>query len=73
MYIIQCENFPATLILREINFGSMQYVKTAILTISEALDFELMGIPYLKMSKIPQNVKFGAAKMVKMAVFDLLK
>ena len=53
----------------------MQYVKTAIIKISEALIFELVGISYLKMSKLSQNVKSGAAKMVKlkMAVFDLLK
>ena len=28
----------------------MQNVKTAMLTISEALNFELVGIPYLNMS-----------------------
>ena len=30
-------------------------------------------IVHLKMSKVPKNVKFRAAEMVKMAVFDLLK
>ena len=71
--MLKFSNFHATLILREINFGSMQNVKTTILTITDPLNFELVGISYLKMSKISQNVKFGAAKMVKMAVFDLLK
>ena len=50
----------------------MQNAKTAILTISEALNFELLRISYLKMLKIPKNLEFGA-EMVRMAVFDLLK
>ena len=52
----------------------MQNLKTAILTISEAINFELVKISYLITSKIPQNGKFVAAKMVIItAVFELLK
>ena len=59
-------NFPATLILREINFADFQRV---FLTISEVLNFDSLGIAHLKMSKIPKNSKFGVAQMIKMAVY----
>ena len=37
--------FPVTpLILREINFGSIQKVKTAVLTILKALSFDFLGV-----------------------------
>ena len=47
--------------------------KTAVLTIFEALNFDFGKISHLKMSKVPKNVKFRAAEMVKMAVFGALK
>ena len=46
----------------------------AILMILKALNFDVLKhFTIVNVKKIPQNGKFGAAKMVKMAVFDLLK
>ena len=63
-------NFAATLILREINFRRSN---NPILTFLEALHFDDLGISSLKMTKLSKDLKFRAAKMVKMAVFDILK
>ena len=60
-------NFPAILILREINFGWVQRVKTVISSILEAMNIDFLGISLLKMAKISKNSKFTAAQMVKMA------
>ena len=47
--------------------------KTAILSILEALNLDLLEISHLKMSKIAQKFKCRTAKMIKIAVFDPLK
>ena len=47
--------------------------KSAILAILETVNFDFWEISHLKMSKISKSSKFGEAKMLKMAVFDLLK
>ena len=38
-----------------------------------ALNFDFLGISYLKTSEIYKNAEFKAGKMVKMALFDLPK
>ena len=53
-------HFPATLILRDNHFGCFYMVKNCL---PEALNFDLLEISHLKMSKIPKNQKFRAAKM----------
>ena len=60
--------FPATLNLGEINFGRFQRVKNCCVNNFEGSNFEFLGIPLLKMSKLPKSSKFRAAQMVKMAV-----
>ena len=52
------QDFTATLILREINFGHIV-----------ALHFEFLGIFDIFKFEIPQKSKLEALKMVKMAVF----
>ena len=44
-----------------------------MLTIMEALVYDFEKNSHLKMSEIAKNLKFRAADMVKIAVFDLLK
>jgi len=53
------------------NFGLFQKVKTAVLAILEALNFDFGKIAHLQMSKNHKNSKFRSAGMVKMAVLDL--
>ena len=70
MDIPQCGNleiFHANLILREI-LAYFRRCKTAILTILEAENFDLWKHFSLEMSKIPNNSKFRAAQILKMAV-----
>ena len=65
--------FSATQILREINYGHIEAHKAAILTISAVLKFnfwELLTIPSVL---IILKSKFKASKIVKTAVFYLLK
>ena len=57
-------NFPATQILREINFGWFQKVKTVIFTILETLNFDFLKISQLKMCKITKKLKFRTSKIV---------
>ena len=45
-------------------------LKTAILTILEALNFDIQENSYLEMSKIGKNAKIRAAKVVKMTKID---
>ena len=72
MDVPQCGNLAIfqPLISREINFDLFQKVKTAVLTILEALNFDFFGkISHWNVSTIPKNSKFRAAQLVKMAVF----
>ena len=70
----QCGNFRIILpfrFLREINF---ELPKTAILTISEPLNFEfLRNVLHFSSVKFFQKSKFKAFKIVKITVFDHLK
>ena len=61
-----------TQIFCEINFGSIETLIIAILTILVALNFEFLEIFDIFKWEFPQKSKITASKMVKMAVFDLL-
>ena len=61
-------NFTATLILREINFGSFQKVKNCRFNNFGGFEFGFME-KTLEMSKVPKNSKVRAAQVVEMAVF----
>ena len=50
-------NFPATQILREINFGHFAAPKTAVLTIWTALNFEFLGTFDISKSEIFLTIK----------------
>ena len=65
------QDFSATQILLEINFGNFEALKTAILTISAALNFESLG--NFDIFKRVLKIKIEASKIVKMAVFVVLK
>ena len=72
----QCGNFRifvATQSLREINFGHFEAPKTAILTIWADLNFKFLDIFDIFNREIPKKSRIKASKIVKMAVFDLLK
>ena len=66
-------NFPATLFLREINFGWFQMVESVILTILGVSNFEFLDIFEIFKYKIPTKAKFKAYKVGEIVVFDLLK
>jgi len=70
------QDFSATHILREINLnlGHFEAPKSAILAIVAALNVLVFGI-FFDMFKceIPKNQNSKASKVVKMAVFELLK
>ena len=51
------QDFSATQILREINFGHFEAPKTAILTIWAALNFEFVGIFDIFKCEMFQNIK----------------
>ena len=67
------QDFSATQILRKINFGHLEALKTPILTIWTALYFQVLGIFDYSSVKYFQRSKFKASKIVKSAVFDFLK
>ena len=56
-------------ILREINLGHNEALKTEILTTFSALNHEFLGIPDISKFGILQKLKVKACEMVKMAVF----
>ena len=62
-------NFPATLILFKINFGWFSEGKSCYFNIFEGFQFWFLKISHLKISKIPKNLKFSAAQMVKIGSF----
>ena len=66
------QDFSATQILREINFGHFEALKTAILAFCTALNFEHLGI-FKTFSSVKFFKKSSVFKMVKTAIFDLLK
>ena len=65
-------NFPATLTLREINFGWFQKVKNCNFSNFEVWILLLEYNFILENVKIYQNSKFRAAKMIKIAVFGAI-
>ena len=67
------QDFFATQILREINVGHFEAPKTAILTISAALNFRFLVTFDIYKCEIFQKSKFKASKIVKTPVVDLLK
>ena len=60
-------------ILREINFGHFEAPKTAILTISVAMNFEFMETFDIFKYEFYQKSKAKASQIIKIPVFDLLK
>ena len=62
------QGFSATQILREIHFGHFEALKTAILTIWAAVNFEVLETINIFKHEIAQNSKLKASKIVKMAV-----
>ena len=68
------KDFSATHILYEIKFGQFEVPKAAISTIFKAaLNVEFLGTFDIFKCVIPKKSKFKAFKIVKTAVFDLLK
>ena len=63
------QDFSVIQILREINFGHFEATKTAILTISEALNFEFLT---LSSEKFFQISKLKASKLPKYAKNDFM-
>ena len=58
MYTVwKFQEFSATQILCEINFDNLEAPKTAILTISAALNFELLGTFAIFKCEIPEKSK----------------
>ena len=53
----KCQDISATQILREINFGYFEVLKTAILTILAALDFVFLGTFDISSMKILPKMK----------------
>ena len=64
-------NFSATLIFREINFGRVQKIKGATLTILKALNFDFWKHFTLEMSKVPKNANSELLKRSKWQVLGL--
>ena len=62
------QDFSATQISREINFGHFEAPKIAILTIWAAVNFEVLETINIFKHEIAQNSKLKASKIVKMAV-----
>ena len=67
------KDFSAIQIFREINFGHLLAPRTAILTIWEAQNYVFLGTFDISSVKFLQKSKFQSFKIVKIAVFDLLK
>ena len=67
------QDFSATQILREFNFCNFKDPKSAILTISAALNFTFLRTFDIFKCVIFQTSQFKASKIVKTADFDLLK
>ena len=68
------QDFSAVHILRKIKFGHFEPPKATILTIYAALDFEFLGtFDIFKCEIFLKKSKFNTFKIVKSAVFDLLK
>ena len=67
------QDFSAIQILCEIKFDHFEGPKTAILTIWALMNFEFFDIFDIFVCEITQKSKFKASKIVKTAVFDLLK
>ena len=65
--------FSATQILREINISHFEGLKTAILTIWAALNFEFLEIFDFFKYEILKKSKVLASKFVQMTVFDRMK
>ena len=63
----------ATQILHEIDFDHFEALKIAILTFWAALNSEFFGFFDIFKREIFPKSKFKASKIVKMAIFDLLK
>ena len=62
------DNFLATLILREINFGWFQKVKNCHFNNFKDFEFWLLEISHLKISKTSILSKISAAQMVKISI-----
>ena len=74
--MLKLQDFTATQILRKINFGHFEAIKTAILTFWAALNFEFFypfDIFIFQIWNFSKNQKFKAFKIVTAAVFDLMK
>ena len=67
------QDFSATQILREINFGHFEAQETAVLTLRAALNFEVLGTFDVFKCEMPKNSKFKPSKIVKTLIFDPLK
>ena len=67
------QDFSAIQILREINFGHFEASKTAILTVWAAPNFWCLDIFDIFNCEIFQKSKYEAFKIVKTAIFDILK
>ena len=59
------QDFSATQILREINFGYLKPQRTAILTIPAAVNFEFLGILAFSTVKFPKSQNSKLPKLVK--------
>ena len=67
------QDFSATQILREINFGHLEAPKIAILTISALLNFTSLGTHEFFMCGIFQKIKIQGLQNYQTVVFDLQK
>ena len=65
--------FPATQILREINFRDFRSENTAILTFLKSLKFDFNEFLHYLRAGFDQKSKFRASKTAKMAIFETLK
>ena len=64
--------FSFTQILHELNIGDSRCAKSAILTHSEALNFEFYEFLHFLKAKMYQKTKFRAPKVAKTAALELL-
>ena len=67
------QDFSCTQILREINFGYFDVQKVPFLPFEQLQTLQFLGTFDIVKYEIFQKLKFKASKIVKMAVFDLLK
>ena len=67
----QFQDYSATQILRDINFGHFEETKNTILTSWAALNLEFVGICDIIKCELFLKWKFKAFKIVKTTVFDL--